>query len=48
MKGANPHSGAFGNDSIAAAKSAADLETDSLFESAYRSYQEDIPHTGNN
>jgi hypothetical protein len=46
--GANPHSGAYDNRAENAAKNAADLETDSDFCSAYRSYKEDIPHTRNN
>jgi hypothetical protein len=47
-QGANPHSGAFGNDPRYAAKNIADLNTDSLFSSAYRDKKEDIPHTRNN
>jgi hypothetical protein len=46
--GANPHSGAYNNAYWAAAKNAADLETDSHFYSAYRMKGEDIPHTRNN
>jgi hypothetical protein len=46
-RGANPHSGAYNNDSSAAAKNAADLETDSCFSSAYRGGP-DIAHTRNN
>jgi hypothetical protein len=45
--GANPHSGAFNNDPGYAAKNAADLETDSLFFSAFRE-KTDILHTRNN
>jgi hypothetical protein len=49
-KGANPHSGAYDNDPNYAAKNAADLETDSIFFSAFRwRYRtRDIPHTPNN
>jgi hypothetical protein len=46
--GANPHSGTFKDDPRYAAKNAADLETCSCFESAYRSSSEDILHTVNN
>jgi hypothetical protein len=46
--GTNPHSGAYENYSRVAAKNAADLETDSLFFSAFRNDEEDIPHTRNN
>jgi hypothetical protein len=46
--GANPHSGAYNNDPYCAAKNAADLETDSIFGSAYRYREEDITHTRNN
>jgi archaellum component FlaC len=47
-QGANPHSGAYGDHPDNAAKNAVDLETDSVFMSAYRSRFEDIPHTRNN
>jgi hypothetical protein len=47
-RGANPHSGAYDNHPNCAAKNAADLETGSLFASAYRPKKEDIPHTRNN
>jgi hypothetical protein len=47
-QGANPHSGAYDNKPYSAAKNAADLETDSLFISAYRKREEDIPPTRNN
>jgi hypothetical protein len=47
-QGANPHSGAYNNEDLAAAKNAADLEAGSLFYSAYRLSPEDIPHTRNN
>jgi hypothetical protein len=46
--GANQHSGSLDNRADRAAKNAADLETDSLFGSAYRRKVEDIPHTRNN
>jgi hypothetical protein len=46
--GANRYSGALNNDPDYAAKNAADLETFSCFESAYRKKEEDIPHTRNN
>jgi hypothetical protein len=46
--GANPHSGAYGNNLDCAAKNAADLESDSRFYSACRWAPEDIPHTKNN
>jgi hypothetical protein len=46
--GANPHSGACNNHPGNAAKNAADLETNSRFQSAYRKKEEDIPHTRNN
>jgi hypothetical protein len=46
--GANPHSGAYDNNPDNAAKNATDLETDSLFQSAFRGKKEDIPHTRNN
>jgi hypothetical protein len=46
--GANSHSGAYGNLPDNAAKNAADLETGSRFQSAYRGRSEDIPHTKNN
>jgi hypothetical protein len=48
IDGANPHSGAYADNSLFAAKKAADLETDSYFHSAYRYDSEDIPHTRNN
>jgi hypothetical protein len=47
IEGVNPHSGAYENDPDCAAKNAADLETDSFFQSAYR-WEEDSPHTRNN
>jgi hypothetical protein len=47
-QGANPQSGARYNSPEYAAKNAADLETCSMFESAYRSSSQDIPHTRNN
>jgi hypothetical protein len=47
-QGANPHSGAWNNDPTWAAKKAADLETDSYFQSACRTKNEDNPHTRNN
>jgi hypothetical protein len=47
-QGANPHSGAFDNDPDCAAKNAADLDSYSCFQSAYREKEEDIPHTRNN
>jgi hypothetical protein len=46
-RGANPHSGAFNNEPVCAAKNAADLETGSFFFSAYRK-NANIPHTRNN
>jgi hypothetical protein len=46
--GANPHSGAYDNDPGYAAKNAADLESGSVFLSAYRDKKEDIRHTRNN
>jgi hypothetical protein len=46
--GVNPHSGAFGNRDDCAAENAADLETRSIFSSAYREKKEEIPHTRNN
>jgi hypothetical protein len=46
--GPNPHSGAYDNLSDYAAKNGADLETDSLFASAYRNKEEGIPHARNN
>jgi hypothetical protein len=46
--GANPHSGACRNEPGYAAKNAADLETGSIFNSAYREKKEDIPHIRNN
>jgi hypothetical protein len=45
---ANPHSGAVDHMAKYADKNAADLETDSLFNSTYRGRGEDIPHTKNN
>jgi hypothetical protein len=45
--GANPHSGAYNNNPNNAAKNAADLETVSRFQSAYR-YGSDVLHTRNN
>jgi hypothetical protein len=47
-EGANPHSGAWGDQPGLAAKNAADLESGSYFFSAYRNSGEDIPHTRNN
>jgi hypothetical protein len=46
--GANLHSGALNNKPECAAKNAADLKTDSYFQSACRTKKEDIPHTRNN
>jgi hypothetical protein len=46
--GANPHSGAYNNLFRCAAKNAADLETESCFQSAGRMNKEDIPATRNN
>jgi hypothetical protein len=46
--GANPHSGAYNNDPNFAAKNAADLETVSYFESAFREKKQHIPHMRNN
>jgi hypothetical protein len=48
IEGANPHSGAYDDNPDWAAKHAADLETDSVFCSACRGKEEDIPHTRNN
>jgi hypothetical protein len=48
IDGADPHSGVCYNDPDYAAKNAADLETDSCFQSAFRSSSENIPHTRNN
>jgi hypothetical protein len=45
---ANPHSGAHDNRADLAAKNAADLETSSVFYSAFRYPSEGIPHTRNN
>jgi hypothetical protein len=45
-EGANPHSGAYGNSPRDAAKNAADLETDSVFMSRYRT--ENFPPMRNN
>jgi hypothetical protein len=45
---ANPHSGVYKNKDKYAAKNAADLETDSIFQSAYRYCSEEIPDTPNN
>jgi hypothetical protein len=47
-EGATPHSGAYKNDPHWTAKNAADLQTYSRFQSAYRDKEEDIPHTRNN
>jgi hypothetical protein len=49
-EGANPHSGAWNNNRKCHAKSAADLETDSKFISAFRRRLKKvkIPHTRNN
>jgi hypothetical protein len=47
-EGANPHTGAYDNRPDYAAKNAADLETNSVFQSALRKKEEDIPHTRNN
>jgi hypothetical protein len=48
-RGANPHSGAYGNYPNSAAKNATDLETDFVSQSAYRDDdKEDIPHMRNN
>jgi hypothetical protein len=47
-QGANRHSGAYHNNPWCAAQNAADLETDSFFESAFRGRDENIPHTRNN
>jgi hypothetical protein len=46
--GGNPHSGTFNSDPRDAAKNPADLEAQSSFYSAYRSYKENSPHTRNN
>jgi hypothetical protein len=46
IRGAHPHSGAYDNRPMHSGKNAADLETRSLFHSAYRS--QNIPHTRNN
>jgi hypothetical protein len=46
--GDNPHSGAYNNQPMSAAKNAADLESDSCFNSAFRHSWEAIPHTRNN
>jgi hypothetical protein len=46
--GANPDSGAYDNILCYAAKNATDLESDSIFGSACREKEENIPHTGNN
>jgi hypothetical protein len=46
--GANPHSGALHNEDNCAAKNVVDLEDDSVFASALRGKEEDIPHTRNN
>jgi hypothetical protein len=48
ISGANPDSGSYMNDPQWAAKNAADLETVSSFQSAYRTHKEDVPHTPNN
>jgi hypothetical protein len=47
-RGANPHSGAYADNSLFAAKKAADLETESCFTSACRKKEEDIPSRRNN
>jgi hypothetical protein len=47
-QGANPHSGAYYDRPMNAAKNAADLEADSYFGSACCKNQEDIPCTRNN
>jgi hypothetical protein len=47
-EGTNPHSGAYDNDPRYPAKNAADLETDSIFSSAWREKEDNIPHTRNN
>jgi hypothetical protein len=44
---ANPYSGAWNDNPDYVAKSVADLETDSVFQSAFRRKKEDIPHTRN-
>jgi hypothetical protein len=46
--GANPFSGSCKNKTEYAAKNAVDLATISIFNSAYREKEEDIPHTRNN
>jgi hypothetical protein len=46
--GGNPHSEPFDNNPRDGAKNAADLEAQSSFYSAYRSYKENSPHTRNN
>jgi hypothetical protein len=46
--GINPHSGAYNNDPIYAAKNVAYLESDTFFHSAYREKKEHIRHTRNN
>jgi hypothetical protein len=46
--GANPYSGAYDNDPDYAATNAVDLENDLCFGSAFRDWNEDIPHTRNN
>jgi hypothetical protein len=47
-EGVNPNSGVFKNDPRYAAENAADLATDSVFLSAFRSATETIRHTRNN
>jgi hypothetical protein len=44
----NPHSGESCNNPDDAVKHVADLETDSVFCSAYRDYSDSIAHTRNN
>jgi hypothetical protein len=46
-KPASPHSGAYDNDPRAAPNNAVDLESSSVFASAYRSDSEVVPHTRN-
>jgi hypothetical protein len=45
---ANPHSGAYNNHPSCVAKNPTDLETDSIFFSAYHLSSHDIPHMKNN
>jgi hypothetical protein len=47
-EGVTLHSGAFDNDPKFAAKNTVDLEAESFFGSAYRSYREEIHHTRHN